>query len=69
MEVIETLTNRANTRKVEIYRRQDGTFGFEALKFAKEEDVWIPYGNYSFCICSSAQDAKSEAIGRIEWLS
>ena len=68
--VVKELLSCDGTRKVEIFRREDGSFGFEALRFSEEppEHCWIPYGRFSECFASEEQTAESEARGRIDWL-
>ena len=57
-------------RKVEIFRREDGSYGFEVLRFsdAPTELSWIPYGRFSECFVPDEQTAESEARGRVDWL-
>jgi hypothetical protein len=56
--------------KVQIFRRDDGTFGFESLRFSEEplEMCWIPHGRYSECFARTAEVAEREARGRVDWL-
>jgi hypothetical protein len=57
-------------RKVEIFRRADGTFGFESLKFSDDpnEMCWIPFGRFSECVTPDVHTAEAEARGRVDWL-
>jgi len=68
-QIVQTILSPDAKRKVEIFRRDDGTFGFTALKWDDEESCWSPYGNYSICYAASAEDAEKEAKGRVEWLA
>jgi hypothetical protein len=56
--------------KVQIFRRDDGTFGFESLRWSEEpfEMCWIPCGRYSECFTPTAEIAEREARGRVDWL-
>ena len=61
--------NPDGARKVEIFQRADGTFGFEELKFGPEEGAWFPVGKYSIAIIDSLDNALKEAKGRVSWLA
>ena len=64
MKVIE---HPDGSRKVEVFRRDDGTFGFEPLKWDEGYKSWYPYGHYA-CHTETAEDAEREARGRLRWL-
>ena len=66
--VVKSIEHPDGLRKVEVFRRADGTFGFEALKWAEQEQCWLPYGRYADCFAASAEIAEREARGRVEWL-
>jgi len=57
-----------DTRKVEIFQREDKTFGFEELELGSEENCWYPVGEYSLAIIDSLDNAIREAEGRVSWL-
>jgi len=65
----QTLSSRDGSRKVEIFERPNGTFGFTELKYSDEEDAWFPVGKYSESIVHSLDAAVAEACGRVRWLS
>ncbi len=65
---IKTLFSNDRLKKVELFRRQDGTFGFEEWHFHPEEGLWAPFGQRSLAICDSLDKAEIEARGRVEWL-
>lgn len=69
-DVVKELVARDRKRKVQIYRREDGSFGFEARRFSEEprELCWIPYGRFSECFAADLQTAEFEARGRVDWL-
>ena len=56
------------TRRVEIFQRENKTFGFEELEFGSEENSWYPVGEYSLAIIDSVDNAIREAAGRVSWL-
>ena len=68
--VVKEFVARDGKRKVQIFRRHDGSFGFESLRFSEEplETAWIPHGRFSECIAPSSEVAGREARGRIDWL-
>jgi hypothetical protein len=57
-------------RKVRIFRRRNGTFGFEALLFSDRplEMSWVPDGRFSECVAQDEGIAEREARGRVDWL-
>jgi len=64
----ETFMKSDGTRKVEIFQRENKTFGFEELEFGSEENSWYPVGEYSLAIIDSLDNAIREAEGRVSWL-
>lgn len=70
MKKIEKVIQRADgQRKVELFRRRDGSFGFEEMKWSENENCWIPFGRYSECFADDLEIAESEARGRVQWVS
>jgi hypothetical protein len=68
--IVKELVAPEGKRKVQIHRRDDGSFGFEALRFSEDplERCWVPHGRFSECIAPSAEIAEREARGRVDWL-
>lgn len=66
-EITKIINSGDGQNKVEIYKRSEGTFGFEVYAFGKEEDCWFSTGRYSYGIFSSEKDAEVEVRTRIEW--
>lgn len=64
----ETFMKSDGTRKVEIFQRENQTFGFEELEFGSEENSWYPVGKYSLAIIDSLENAIREAKDRVSWL-
>lgn len=64
----KTFMKSDGTRKVEIFQRENKTFGFEELEFGSEENSWYPVGEYSFAVIDSLDNAIREAEGRVSWL-
>jgi hypothetical protein len=70
MSVIhKTFWNVEGNRKVEVFQRDDKTFGFEEWRFSVDENAWIPFGKYSVAIIDTLESAMREAEQRVQWLS
>ena len=68
MNVIRTFLSSDGNRKVEIFQREDGTFGFAELRFGADENCWLQVGRYSIAIIDTLDSAIREAKGRVSWL-
>jgi hypothetical protein len=66
--VLRTLHDAPHKQRVVIYRREDGSFGFQNERFAVEEQCWIPRGAFSAAHCDTLESAEREARGRVPWL-
>ena len=71
MTTIQTIQDEEGKRRVIIFQRADGTFGFEEERYSDDEleQCWIPYGRYFISICDTYETALSEARGRVDWLA
>ena len=67
-EVVKTVHHPDGDRKVEIFRRADGSFGFEAWKFLKDENAWAITGPHSISFIETLERAEREARERVSWL-
>ncbi|HXQ32947.1 MAG TPA: hypothetical protein VN843_02875, partial [Anaerolineales bacterium] len=65
----KTFLKSDGMRKVNIFQREDKTFGFEELEFGPEENSWYPVGRYSLAIIDSFEHALREAQSRVQWLA
>lgn len=65
----KTFVKLDGTRRVDIFQREDKTFGFEEFEFGVEENSWYPAGIYSFAIIDSFENAIREAKSRVQWLA
>lgn len=65
---LKTLLNNDGTKKIEIFRRDNGTFGFQELVFLTQERAWTPFNQRANPICDSLERAESEARERVDWL-
>jgi hypothetical protein len=66
---INVLYHDEQTRKVVIFQREDGNYGFEEFRFGVKEQAWFPVGRYSEAFVESSESALREARARITWLS
>ncbi len=71
MTTIETIYDDAKKRRVVLFCREDGSFGFSEERFSDEplEQAWIPAGRYSACRCDTIERVLPEARGRVSWLA
>ncbi len=70
-EVVRTIYSRDRLRRVEVFKRDDGSFGFKEDAFSQElfEHCWIDYAvRHSESFCPSEQIVLREVIGRVGWL-
>ena len=65
----KTFLKSDGMRRVNIFQREDKTFGFEELEFGPEENSWCPVGRYSLAIIDSFENALREAQSRVQWLA
>ena len=70
MKPVQTIYDDSKKRRVVIFQRDDGSFGFEEQRFSDEplEMAWIPFGRRD-CHCDTVERALVEVRGRIDWLS
>ena len=67
-EVVKMIDDPHGGRRVELYRRANGTFGFEEWKYGADEGAWYPVGRYSYGVFDTLERAEQEARGRVHWL-
>lgn len=67
--IVKMVTSLDGLRRVEIFRRDNGTFGFEDLKFDIDEQCWLPQRHRSTSLTDSPERALAEARERLGWLS
>ena len=67
--IVKELVAPDGRRKVQIFRRDNGTYGFESFRFDDDPLAlcWVPYGRFSKCIADSEELAEHEARGHIDW--
>jgi hypothetical protein len=71
MTTVQTISDETQKRRVIVFRRDDGSFGFEEERIPDKplETAWIPFGRYSGCRCDTAERALVEARRRVAWLA
>lgn len=67
--VIDSIENREHDRCVDLFRRPDGTYGFEEFRRDVEDaGTWTPVWYYSGTIYSSREAALAAAVKAVAWL-
>jgi hypothetical protein len=68
--VVESIENRQHDRCVDLFRRPDGSFGFEEFRRdAEDAGGWTPVAYYSGAAYSSKDAALGAAIKAVVWLA
>jgi hypothetical protein len=68
MQIVKTIVHPDGTRKVEVFRRPDGSFGFEEWHWQVGENCWCPFGKYSIAFVDTVEHVLQEIKGRIAWV-
>ncbi len=67
--VMESIETADGGRCVDIFRRGDGTFGFEAYRRDVEDPHgWFPIGRHGHNTYESEAEARAAAKAQITWL-
>lgn len=67
--VVTSINHDGAQRCVDVFRRPDGTFGFEEFRRDLEDHRgWFAIGFYGSRIFQSADDALSDARKEVPWL-
>ncbi len=68
--VFRSIENGAHDRCVDLFRRPDGSFGFEEFRRDVEDaGAWTPVAYYSGAAYCSTDDALSAAVRAVVWLA
>ena len=69
VKTLQTIYDNSGKRRVIIFQRDDGSFGFDAEHLSDEllEMAWLPSRFDSHC--DTAERALAEARGRVQWLA
>jgi len=68
-KILKTIDDRSGTRRVQIYQRANGSFGFEEWRFGIEEQCWYPVSRYSSAVIDTFENAEREARSKVAWLA
>jgi len=67
--VVDSVENAAHDRCVDVFRRPDGTFGFEEFRRDVEDaGAWTPVAYYSGAAWPSREAAMTAATRAVAWL-
>ena len=68
MKTVYQYVSDDGNKKVEIFQREDGSYGFIDWHYDSEADAWFPHGRHSECFASTEEIVLREARGRVDWL-
>ncbi|UCG79247.1 MAG: hypothetical protein JSV21_05335 [Nitrospirota bacterium] len=68
IEVRRTLKGPGWDLKIEIFRREDDSFGFQEMGYGFDDNKWYPTGRYLTGYFASEQEALREVRNRVSWL-
>ena len=67
--VLDSIENDEGSRCVDLFRRPDGSFGFEEFRRDPEDaGLWTPVAFYSGAAYPSREAALAQARARVAWL-
>ena len=67
--VLSSMENAEHDRCVDLFRRRDGSFGFEEFRRDVEDaGVWTPVAYYSRAAYASKGEALAAAVKAVTWL-
>jgi hypothetical protein len=67
--VLRSIENDQHDRCVDLFRRPDGSFGFEEFRRDVEDaGAWTPVAYYSQAAYASEEAALDAAVARVVWL-
>ncbi|MCH7728520.1 MAG: hypothetical protein IH991_18870 [Planctomycetes bacterium] len=70
-DVVDTIYDEDRKRRVQVFQRDDGTFGYCEEHFSDypNEDCWIPRRQQIESFCDTLETVMREVHGRVEWVS
>jgi hypothetical protein len=68
MQTVKTIVHPDGTRKVDVFRRTNGSFGFEEWHWQVRESCWCPFGKYSIAVVDTMEHVLQEIKERIPWV-
>lgn len=71
MTPLQVLYDSTKKRRIVIFQRPNGSYGFEEQRFSGDalEMAWIPQGKHATSVCASVELALAEARGRVAWMA
>lgn len=67
--VVDSIQNREADHCIDIFVRDDGTFGFEEYRRDVEDGRgWFSLERYAQLVFASAPDALADALARVAWM-
>jgi hypothetical protein len=71
MKIIQTILFDDRKRRVVVFQRDDGSFGFDEQHYAEDplESPWLPTGDFAAARFDSAARALIEARKHVPWLA
>ncbi len=67
--VVRSINAEGDTICVDVFRRPDGTFGFEEYRRDPEDGRgWFPIGHYAAAVFETEEAALAAAIDAVGWL-
>ncbi|HSI01397.1 MAG TPA: hypothetical protein VLA02_12415 [Reyranella sp.] len=68
--VLESIENGEHDRCIDLFRRADGSFGFEAFRRDVEDGgLWTAVAYHSRAAYASQEAALAAAVGAVTWLA
>lgn len=67
--VLDSIENPERNRCVDLFRRDDGSFGFEEYRRDAEGGGWFAIGHYAGVVFETESTALDEARARVAWLA
>jgi len=68
--VLESIENAEHDRCVDLFRRPDGSFGFEVFRRDVEDGgLWTAVAYHSGAAYASKEAALAAAVGAVNWLA
>jgi len=68
-KVLASLENPYGDYCVDIFTREDGSFGFEEYRRDPEDGRWRSLNRYSNLVFGSERDAAAQATIHVSWLT
>ena len=69
VRVVRKIRSHDHKNVVEIYKRDNGTFGFLPLRWDEATECFVPLGRYAESFSDSVERAVAEASARVDWLA